>query len=148
MRTRAAHIIALATITVGYAFGHCQIPCGIYGDQARFDTMLEHTQTISKSLSEMVKLSENPTANANQLSRWISNKEKHAQDIQDIIGDYFLAQRIKSSQADYTRRLKLAHSIIVYAMKAKQSSDTASAELLAGAIEQFRIVYFGEKKEE
>ena len=148
MNKQAAIIIILAAVTVGQVFGHCQIPCGIYGDEARFVTMLEHTKTISKSLSEIVKLSETPGANANQLIRWVTNKEKHAQDIQDIIGDYFFAQRIKSSQADYARRLKLAHSIIVHAMKTKQSTDTASADLLAGAIEEFRVVYFGEQKPE
>ena len=31
------------------AFAHCQVPCGIYGDQLRFDQMLEDQKTISKA---------------------------------------------------------------------------------------------------
>ena len=30
-------------------YAHCQVPCGIYGDQLRFEQMLEDTKTITKA---------------------------------------------------------------------------------------------------
>jgi len=134
----AALLLALSTT---FVHAHCQIPCGIYGDEARFDTMLEHTQTITKSMTEIKKLA-GDSASANQLARWVQNKEAHAQMIKDIVAEYFLAQRIKDSQADYTERLKLSHKIIVLAMKTKQSTDLAYATGLADAIKAFQAVYF------
>lgn len=135
-----AALMLTAATTVVHA--HCQIPCGIYGDEARFVTMLEHTQTITKSMTEIKRLSGDAGADANQLARWVANKEAHAQDIQDIISEYFLAQRIKDSQADYTERLKISHKIIVLAMKAKQSTDLAYADGLKKAIQDFQALYF------
>ncbi len=137
--TLSALVLGLVTV---HAQAHCQIPCGIYGDQARFDTMLEHTQTIAKSITEIKKLSGDAAGDANQLGRWIQNKEAHAQMIQDIIGEYFLAQRIKDSQDDYVERLKISHKIIVLAMKTKQSTDLAYAEGLKKAIQDFQTLYF------
>ena len=36
---------------------HCEIPCGIYGDEGRFDALLENATTIEKSMNEINKLS-------------------------------------------------------------------------------------------
>ena len=33
-------------------FAHCQIPCGIYGDQTRFTLMHEHVTTTEKSMKQ------------------------------------------------------------------------------------------------
>ncbi|MBT3193527.1 MAG: hypothetical protein HN341_13335 [Verrucomicrobia bacterium] len=134
---------ALLALTIGFAHAHCQIPCGIYGDAARFETLQEHATTITKSLTEIKRLSTGP-ANTNQSVRWVTNKEAHAQMIQDIMGNYFLAQRIKASQKDYTQRLVLAHTIIVAAMKTKQSPELAHADALVKAIEAFKVQYFSE----
>jgi len=141
MKVRLALTTLLLALATTFAHAHCQIPCGIYGDEARFDTMLEHTHTITKSMTEIKKLS-GDSASANQLARWVQNKEAHAQMIQDIVAEYFLAQRVKDSQADYTERLKLSHKIIVLAMKTKQSTDLAYANGLADAIKAFQAVYF------
>ena len=142
MKTQLILAALLLTLSTGLVHAHCQIPCGIYGDEARFTTMLEHTQTITKSMSEIKRLSADSGANANQLARWVQNKEAHAQMIQDIVAEYFLAQRIKDSQADYTERLKISHKIIVLAMKAKQSTDLTCAEGLKKAISDFQAIYF------
>ena len=32
---------------------HCQVPCGIYTDQLRFEQMLEDTKTIAKSIASV-----------------------------------------------------------------------------------------------
>ncbi|MGD8467739.1 MAG: superoxide dismutase [Ni] [Desulfobacterales bacterium] len=39
------------------------------------------------------------------------NKEKHAQQIISTISDYFLTQRVKPSQKDYTERLLKHHRV-------------------------------------
>ena len=36
---------------------HCQVPCGIYGDQLRFEQMLEDEHTISKAQIQINELS-------------------------------------------------------------------------------------------
>ena len=48
----AVSIIAVFAIllTPQIALGHCEIPCGIYGDDGRFAAMLEDVQTIELSL--------------------------------------------------------------------------------------------------
>ena len=55
--------------------------------------------------------------------RWIMNKEKHAQNIIDAISDYFLTQRVKPDQENYTERLVKHHAVIVAAMETKQHVD-------------------------
>ena len=36
---------------------HCQVPCGIYGDQLRFEQMLEDTKTIAKAITSVETIS-------------------------------------------------------------------------------------------
>ena len=79
--------------------------------------MLEDTATVEKSLRSMVELSGKPDAQSqNQMVRWVMNKEKHAQNIISTISDYFLTQRVKPDQKDYTERLIKHHAVIVAAM--------------------------------
>jgi nickel superoxide dismutase len=142
MKRIALLTVALFTIGTTFAHAHCQVPCGIYGDAARFETMLEHTVTITKAMSEINRLDARAAKSTNQSVRWVNTKETHAQAIQDIIGDYFLAQRIKETQEDYTERLVLSHKVIVSAMKAKQTTDLANAKALKKAIQAFKTLYF------
>ena len=89
--------VAMSAVTfpqLGYA--HCQIPCGIYDDHARVQSMLEDTATVEKSLRSMVELSGKPDAQSqNQMVRWVMNKEKHAQNIISTISDYFLTSQAR-----------------------------------------------------
>ena len=78
------------------------------------------------------------------------NKDKHAQDIQDQVLNYFLAQRLKlpegeADNAAYVAKLKLCHEVIVTAMKCKQSTDIANVETLKGLLDSF-AKEFGNKK--
>ena len=57
------------------------------------------------------------------------------------ISDYFLTQRVKASQEDYTERLVKHHTVIVAAMKAKQNADGKYAMELAKAIEALAPYY-------
>ena len=142
-------IVLAATLATGLilgigqtAFGHCQIPCGIYDDHARVHAMLEDAVTVEKSVALINELAGKTDAQSqNQLVRWVVNKETHAQNIISTISDYFLTQRVKSSQDDYVERLKKHHAVIVAAMKAKQNSDAASAMALKESIEALAPYY-------
>ena len=134
-------------------FSHCEVPCGIYNDEMRFKMLEEHIQTIEKAMNQIMELSKESPQNMNQIVRWIMNKEKHAEDMQHIISQYFLTQRIKSAEADdeeaklsYVKKLTICHQILVYAMKAKQSTDLENIKHLKSAVEQFKTVYFEPKE--
>ena len=129
------------------AMAHCQVPCGIYGDQLQFEQMLQDEQTISKAQLQLHELSgDDVDAQAiNQLSRWVRTKEDHATKIQDAIAHYFLAQRIKTAHPDYVKQLTAAHLVIVNAMKCKQSADPATAKALEKSIFDLYRAYTGKE---
>ena len=130
-----------ATQTAG---AHCQVPCGIYNDSARVESMLEDAATVTKATIMLVELAGKTDAQSqNQATRWVMNKEQHAQKIIETISDYFLTQRVKPSQDDYTERLIKHHAVILAAMKAKQNADTAHATLLAESIKALSAYYPG-----
>jgi len=131
------------------SFGHCEIPCGIYGDSLRIELISEHIETIEKSMTQIILLSEEKEVNYNQLVRWVQNKEKHATEIQEIVSQYFLHQRIKAKSpsdveayAKYTNQLALLHQITVSAMKAKQTTDLKYIESLRNDLKKFSDSYF------
>ena len=154
MKTRL--LLSLLTVATFAAFtstnvqAHCQVPCGIYGDQLRFEAMLEDQATISKAGSELAKyVSEDITAlSANQMGRWITTKEQHAQSIQDTIADYFLAQRIKPEADNYKEQLVAAHAVIRAAMKVKQDPGAEHADALKKAITDLYQAYEGKEYKE
>lgn len=144
-------VVLLATLAVaGTAAAHCQIPCGIYDDELRVQLIEEHITTVEKSIKQITEIGATKTPDWNQLVRWVDNKETHAQEIQDIVTAYFMAQRVKypdskdgAAQAKYVEQLTLLHRILVAAMKAKQSTDLENIATLRSLVEQFRTSYFG-----
>ena len=126
---------------------HCQVPCGIYTDQLRFESMLEDTKTIAKSIGEVNEFAGNVAkgqisgTSLNQVTRWVSTKEDHATHIQEVMASYFFAQRIKADHKDYTGQLASAHRVIVAAMKAKQAADPATADALKDAIYDLSLIH-------
>jgi len=133
-------------------FSHCEIPCGIYDDEMRFTMVEEHIKTIEKAMKEIEHLSGHQPPNFNQIVRWVTNKEKHADEIQHIISQYFLTQRVKlvekeDDKADKIRMeyLSLCHEILVYAMKTKQTTDLSNVEKLKAAVKAFKDSYFKAK---
>lgn len=131
-------LFAVATTTMVKA--HCQVPCGIYDDQARIHMMEEHVTTIAKAMKQIES-----AQNQNQTVRWVMTKEKHADEIMEIAAQYFLAQRIKPGMDHYEENLKILHEIIIYSMKAKQTTDIKNAEKLTELIHKLEHTYFGEK---
>lgn len=143
-------ICASAVIFASLAYSHCQIPCGIYGDEARFDEIAEHITTITKSMKLITQLSAQGKPNMNQLVRWVQNKEKHADEINHIITYYFMAQRVKlppegnkKAYNEYVKKLTLLHEMLVYTMKARQTTDVENVEKLASSLARFKAVYAG-----
>lgn len=138
---------ALAILGLVFAFSntvyaHCQIPCGIYDDHARIKLMLEDSATIIKATKLIADLSGKTDAQSqNQMIRWVLIKEKHAQNMISTISDYFLTQRVKSTQKDYVERLKKHHVVIVAAMHAKQNADEKYAVILQKSIEDIAQYY-------
>ena len=130
---------------------HCQIPCGIYDDELRVQLIEEHIGTVEKSMQQIISRGKEQPVDINQLVRWVDNKEQHAQEIQDIVTAYFMAQRVKPKaentdrRASYVEQLTLLHHIQIHAMKAKQSTDLAEVEALRSLVVQFRKAYFGEQ---
>jgi len=142
-------IIALTLLTAVLALNvqaHCQIPCGIYDDAARFTLMREHVATIEKSVNEITKLTADCPKSPNQLIRWVDNKDVHADKLTEIVTYYFLTQRIKPTEPaeKYQTELKLLHGMMLQAMKAKQTVNLEHVEKLRELIDEFELLYFGE----
>ena len=134
---------------------HCEVPCGIYGDSLRISLLYEHVATIEKGMNMVNEMNNDASAmNYNQLVRWVMNKEHHAEEIQEIVSQYFLHQRIKTVAATadgkmvtaYKNKLANLHTISVMAMKAKQTTDLVYVENLRKAIHDFEHAYFGGHK--
>ncbi|MFC2163940.1 superoxide dismutase [Ni] [Acidobacteriota bacterium] len=134
-------------------FSHCEVPCGIYNDQMRFTQLEEHITTIEKAIKQITALSKESPQNMNQIVRWVMNKEKHAEEIQHIISQYFMTQRLKLADKNDAEgfemlkvKLVLCHEIIVYAMKAKQSTDLDIVKKLKTALVYFKTAYLKNQK--
>lgn len=133
------------------AVPHCEVPCGIYADQMRFEQMLEDTQTIEKAITSVREFADGfaqspPDAKTvNQLTRWINTKESHATNTQHIVAQYFLTQRIKAENENYAKQLAAAHQVMVSAMKCKQDADPATAKSLKQAIYDLYRAYEGKE---
>ena len=142
-------ILVLIAVFASMVYSHCQIPCGIYDDPARFDMIAENITTIEKSMKQITELSQEDRPNFNQIVRWVQNKEKHADDTSHIVTYYFMAQRVKpvdkskgKAHEEYVKKLTLLHEMLVYSMKAKQTTDLSNVEKLRTLLVEFRAVYF------
>lgn len=148
MKTTIQSLALSVILSVGAApsvFAHCQVPCGIFDNNNVIQSMHVDYTTIEKASKEILALEKDAGANANQLVRWVVNKESHAQDIQEKVLNYFLAQRLKSDDPKYVEKLKLCHDVIVTAMKCKQSTDSANITKLHDLLHSFEEA-FGEKE--
>jgi nickel superoxide dismutase len=128
---------------------HCQIPCGIYNDQMRITMIREHITTIEKAMNQVSMLSGEENPNYNQLIRWITNKEKHAEEMSGIITDYFLAQRVNPVPPEegkayslFQKRLELLHRLMVLTMKSKQGIDLSIINKMRATVKNFEKIYF------
>ena len=136
-------VVLLSSVSLS---AHCQVPCGIYADDVVFGELETDIQTIEKAMNQINALSEDVAKNPQMLVRWVNNKEAHAQNIQETMSSYFLAQRIKLSLHDsdpeaYAEQVGLAHKITVLAMKCKQTTDLKNVAALHDALHAFQEAY-------
>ncbi len=142
-------VFASLTLSSFLSKAHCEIPCGIYDDSVRIALIYEHITTIEKSMMMINKLESEEKIDYNQLMRWVINKEEHAKKIQDIVAQYFMHQRIKPADetekerfSEYIEQLTTLHKIMVFAMKAKQSTNDVYIKKLRKSVHNFEHVYF------
>jgi nickel superoxide dismutase len=150
LATAISFLFIWAVLPALPAFSHCEIPCGIYGDEMRFAAMREDIATIEKSMKQIMELSKEAKANYNQIVRWVVNKEHHADKIRDVVTQYFMAQRVKpkgtkdaAKHRAYLDQLTLLHLMIVHSMKCKQTTDLEHVEKLKELVDHFEKAYFG-----
>ena len=151
-------LTAVAAVVVGFlaaqlqpvALAHCQVPCGIYDDAMRVTMLREDATTIRKAVTSLETLLEDqdhPLLGFNQGVRWIHEKDETATNIQRVVSDYFLTQRVKAvssgspGHATYLEQLARMHALLVTAMKCKQNADLASVDALDAAIEAIAGYY-------
>jgi nickel superoxide dismutase len=145
-------LLAVAGISP-LVYSHCQIPCGIYDDAARLAAIAENITTVEKAMKSIEELSAQQKPNMNQIVRWVNVKDEHAEDIAHITSYYFMAQRIKAAERSdaagyekYIKQITLLHEMLVYSMKAKQTTDLANVEKLRSLLADFRSAYLGEQE--
>lgn len=143
-------LIATAALTFSAVNvqAHCQVPCGIFDNHARIHEVEEHITTIAKASRLIRTLSEDEKPDLNQIVRWVNTKEDHAIKIQKIATDYFLAQRVKPASPEdaeayktYQKQLETIHHVVFWAMKAKQSTETAPIDKLTAAVKELNKLF-------
>lgn len=145
--------LVLLAVTSSIVYSHCQIPCGIYDDEARIEMIAEHITTIEKSMSAINELSSVSKPDYNQIVRWIDSKERHANAASEIVSYYFLTQRIKPvvnngqpEYQQYIKKLTVLHEMLIHYMKAKQSTDVSEVVKLRELLSNFEKDYFLNRK--
>lgn len=146
-------VLMMTVVSSGNLYSHCQVPCGIYDDAVRIKMIAEHISTMEKAMKQVTELSTQTTPNFNQIVRWVTNKEKHAEELSDIVTYYFMTQRLKPPKADdgkglaaYREKLELLHHLLFYSMKAKQTIDLKHIEKLRMVLKKFKAAYFKGKE--
>ena len=150
IRSTLLSAVLICSCSAAQAVAHCQVPCGIYDDAARINSMLEDTTTISKAIQEIKNIAgSHKAADFNQMIRWINTKEEHASRIITTVSEYFLTQKVKpvaSGEAgyeDYLNSLAAHHAVLRAAMKTKQTVDPDAATALENSIKELGKYYSG-----
>ena len=145
-------ILTVSTLFSARLYSHCEIPCGIYDDEMRYNMLNEDIKTIEKSMTYIKDLSSHKNKDYNQIVRWINNKEEHAIKFMEVVSQYFLTQRIKPVDAadkknheKYMEHLRLFHEMLIYAMKCKQTVDFANTAKLSELVAESRKLYFAKE---
>lgn len=135
-------VVLCAALLPAEAGAHCQVPCGIYDDEARIAMLREDAQTIDKAMTEMAKLAgKSDVQSMQQMVRWVTTKEAHATNMITIVAEYFLTQKVKPVEPGgenynaYLAMLADHHRVMAAAMKAKQNADPKFVSDLRVAID-------------
>lgn len=137
-----AVIAIFSFLATANALSHCEIPCGIYDDEVRIKLIGEHIATIEKSMGKIEELKQAEAQDQNQLIRWVMNKEDHANQLQHIVTQYFMTQRLMVGAENYVEQLGILHQMLIAAMKSKQTTDTKYTAELKDLLSRFEKLYF------
>lgn len=144
-------LVLTAMLFAQGAWAHCEVPCGIYDDAARIALMREHITTVEKSMHMVEELSGAESMNYNQIVRWVNNKETHADEIQHIVSQYFMTQRVKPVASDdsgygtFVEKVTVLHQLLIEAMKSKQTLDHDHIDAMRNLVDRFEKLYFVKK---
>ncbi len=134
--------VLCASFGVSNLWAHCQVPCGIFDDYLKLQSLIQDADTVIKAANEMQKLAGKSDAQSmQQFIRWTNNKESHAEHVIHSISDYYLAQRVKTNMEDYNERLLKHHAVMIAAMKAKQSANPETGAALKAALIELAPYY-------
>lgn len=141
-------VFLLTVVGMGQvALAHCEVPCGIYGDETRFSMLSEHLDTIEKAMTQAVAIADQDHPNTNQIIRWTLTKETHADAFREILIQYFLTQRIKpvtdagDIRNTYLAQIERIHQLVVLSMKCKQGTDTGHVLKAREVLAAFKKAY-------
>jgi ubiquitin-small subunit ribosomal protein S27Ae len=129
--------------------GHCQVPCGIFDDPMIVSELKQAAATIRKAIVTMNELHTTAVSTdllaMNQMIRWITVKEEHANKIITTVSEYCLCQRVKkeifTDTKDYTDALMAHHAVMQAAMKCKQNITVEIVDGLDHAIDDMCKMY-------
>ena len=138
-------LCVLVMVSSAPAFCHCEIPCGVYDDPLRVQLLREHITTMEKSMTMIQTLEKSVSHHAHQIIRWVTNKEDHADQFQEIVSQYFMTQRVTPESKDYAKQIQALHEMLIYAMKCKQTTDLAHVEKLKTLVTDFEKLYFAKE---
>ena len=129
-----------------FVYAHCQVPCGVYTDEMRFQMIEEDLQTIEKAMTKITELSSAEKPDYALITRWTNTKEEHASKIQTIVSEYFMTQRIKADASQYVEKIRNLHAMLISAMKCKQTVDPANVVESRRLAKTFHDLYLGKAK--
>lgn len=127
------------------ASAHCDIPCGIYDPHLAQLSAL----TVIRMIDLMNELGaahkEGTLEYANSMTRYISVKEEHAEqlkkEIRVIFGDYIKKEHIEK----YPELPELVHKIFQLGSKVRQTTSRETALELLGLVNRFAEIFWETK---
>lgn len=128
-------------ILASQAFGHCQMPCGIYHDDLVFDEVDQYIEKMVKGMSVLNKSKFETVKERNEFIRWVNLKEQCSDDMAVLITKYFLQQKIKPDEEDTAQRLQLAHKLLFLLVAIKQNTDVSIVDEFAEIWEKFKLQF-------
>ena len=148
MMRRKLLLFVLKILPDNIAYGHCDIPCGIYDPhQAQ---LAAHTVIRMTSLINDLKVSENPSFEErkkiiHQIARLTKVKDEHAEivkhEIRVLWGDYFKEEHLKA----YPDLHDLVFKTMKLASKARQEINMEAAKDLLETVQKIAEIFWKTK---
>jgi len=118
------------------AYGHCDIPCGIYDPHA--------AQIAALSALRIIDLL-GSVEDGHEVARLTAVKEKHCEEckhqVRIIWGDYFKQEHVDK----YPEIHDLTHQIMQLASRVRQNKKRADAKELLNAVNRFAEIFWESK---